>query len=172
MQPVCVTCQNAGQTWPKMMFGKESICDYSESAISSCERVNSSTKAITVWCLIFITGCYQLNTELLLLLCHSRSSVFLDPPSTHLAAQPAQGQGLVPAGLVSLRAHCWCPLQQQGTSWGSRAELALLAAHWTLSKPAGKLHSSRYLCLCKDEVLIISAWDALSVSPLENVLLC
>lgn len=122
-----------------------------------------------VWCLIFITGCHQPNTELLLPLCYS---VFLDPPSTHLAAQPAQGQGLLPAGLVSLRAHCCCPLQQQGKGWGSRAELPLLAALWTLAKPAGKLHSLRYLCLCKDEVLIISAWDALSVSPLENVLLC
>ena len=56
--------------------------------------------------------------------------------------------------------------------WGGRAgtKLPLLAAVWTLSKPAGKLYSYRYLC--KDELVITSALGPLSVSPLEYVLPC
>lgn len=68
--------------------------------------------------------------------------------------------------LVWLKACWWNHLpterKEAGTKW------SFLAVVWTLSKPAGKLHSYRYLC--RDDLVIISALGPLSKTPLEYVL--
>lgn len=123
VQPVCATCQNAGQAWPKMMFGQENLCDYSESATGSCGRVHSCAKAGTAlgWCLIFILGCHQPNTELpslplapgsASLGASSSSSVFvLRAPAWHLG-QPGTGFG--PTGVTQSTLLLYLPTARQG----------------------------------------------------------
>lgn len=127
---------------------EESLCDHSESAVASCERVHSHTQAVTVlvWSLIFITGCHQPNTAafpapgstLLLLslpLCQLQQlcvSWIIKAPAWQLG-QP--GTGLGPSwagGLVSLRAHCWChlPAAREGAGAGG---LGLNCLFWQRS---------------------------------------
>lgn len=167
------------------MFGKKSLYDYSESAVGSCERVHSCTKAVTdsVWCLIFITGCHQPNTELPSLslaehcccspsLCaSSSSSVFLDHQSSCLAAGPARGwvwsQGL--AGWCHPEHSAVSPataregLGQEGSTASFGSTLDLVTNSWK---------AALFEIFVLNEDLMSSAWDPQSVSPLENVVLC
>lgn len=142
------------------MFGKESLCDYSESccrqlwkgsflyrgchSLSLVSNFHHWLPSAQHWAAFPAPGCCCSPS-----LCAAPAAlVFLDHQSSCLAAGPAWGQGLVPkmGRLASLRAHCWCHLQQQGKGWARRAQLPPLAALWALSQTAGKLHSSRDLC--------------------------
>lgn len=162
---VCVTCQNAGQTWPKMMFGKGNLFDYSESATGSCGRVHSCAEAGTAlgWCLIFIPGCHQPSIELPSLplapgsaslgaSCSSSVFVFSEPLP---GSSASLGTGFGPTGGLCHpgdTAAVTCPQQGRGWAGGLRSSLGS-TLHFV--QRAGKLHSLRYLC--EDEVLMSSA---------------
>lgn len=150
----------------------------------SCERVHSCTEAVRVlvWCLIFITGCHQPKLPSLPWLHAAAAAAALPPfvpaPSAlcfWIIKAPAWQLGQPRDKVWSQGLAGWCHSEHAVVSPATARE-GLGQEGWaaslgsTLSQTAGKLHSSRYLC--KDEVLISSAWDPQSVSPLENVLLC